>query len=131
MRVWSPTVRPSNGDASLSHYRSHTKCIAKMSAPHSPNISSRISLEDQTLWWGRIEWTNDALVVSGWRWTGPFERRIPIDHIRLVERWSTTKGPNFAIHTPPNGALRCRIQGAWHWEKAFREDARVDVRLRH
>lgn len=99
-----------------------------MSDSDAPLLSSS---ERQTLWFGRIELTEHNIFISGWSWTGPIERLVSLDAIHVVERWEVTEGPNFVLDTERHGALRLRIQGAWHWQKAFRNDSRIELKRRH
>jgi hypothetical protein len=102
-----------------------------MSDSDAPLLSSSVSVERQTLWFERIELIEHNVVISGWSWTGPIERPISLDAIRVVDRWEVTEGPNFVFQTERHGALRLRIQGAWHWQKAFQKDPRIELKRRH
>jgi len=84
------------------------------------------------LWFGTIELHEHKIVVSGWTWTGPVEKHVSIDDIRHVEKWTVRKGPNFRITGNGGGSIYGRIErGAKFWADAFREDDRVQLKLRH
>lgn len=55
-----------------------------------------------------------------------------IDDIRCVEKWTIREGPNFRIVREGGRSLYGRIEaGARFWADAFREDDRVQLKLRH
>lgn len=98
----------------------------------NPILTSDLSLEKRTLWFGTIALYEDHVSISGWRWSGPFRRDIPIGDLRLVERFTTRRGPNVVLHVRNGMSFKCRIHGgAWYWERAFREDDRISLKMRH
>lgn len=104
-----------------------------MSTSEEPVLSSAVTLEDRSLWFGTLELYEEELVVSGWTWTGPMEERIAIDDIALVEKWTVTLGPNVRVHTTSDrDPLFGRIhKGAKFWELVLEKHERIDLRLRH
>ncbi len=104
-----------------------------MSSSEEPVLSSSVTLEGRSLWFGTLKLYEEELVVSGWTWTGPVEERIAIDDIALVEKWTVTLGPNFRVHiTDDRDPLFGRIQkGAKFWELTLEKHERIDFRLRH
>lgn len=97
---------------------------------NEPILSSSISLTGRTLWFGTAKLYNSHLSISGWGWTGRFEKDIPIGSIRLVEKWSVLKGPNLVIHLSDE-VFHCRVKGVGFWEREFDRDERIDLKLRH
>lgn len=89
-----------------------------MTADSSSLLSTRVSLPDQTLWFGRAELHDDYIHVSGWHWTGRHERYIDLDDLERVDTWSRTDGPNMILRTPDTVQhlqLRKGIM-LWHWK---------------
>jgi len=96
-------------------------------------LSSPFSLDNRTLWFGQIDLYENEVVISGWGWTGPVEERILLDDLRRVDKWSVRRGPNVVLHTT-NGRkpIRGRIErGVKFWELRFKEDERVELKMRH
>lgn len=57
--------------------------------------------------------------------------RIALSDIEAVEKWSSTAGPNFRIHSDGRARpLELRVKGAFFWERALRERG-ITVKRRH
>lgn len=70
-------------------------------------------------------------MFSGWEWTGPMEEHIALSDIEAVEKWTSTAGPNFRIHSDGREhPLELRVKGAFFWERAF-DKRGVTVKRRH
>ena len=90
-----------------------------------------VSHSGSTCWSAHLELYDKALVLSGWGWTGPIRERIALSDIEAIEKWTSTAGPNFRIHSDGRAdPLELRVTGAFFWERAFR-DRGVTVKRRH
>lgn len=88
---------------------------AKSSA--RPLLSSGVSLQDQSLWFGSIELYESHLRISGWG-RGRYDQRIDLTNLSLVETWDRVNGPNMVLHTD-DVKLPLRIEDGimlWHWK---------------
>ena len=90
-----------------------------------------VSHSGSTRWCEHLELYDQALVLSGWEWTGPMEERIALSDIEVVEKWTSTAGPNFRIHSDGREhSLELRVKGAFFWEQALHNRG-VTVKRRH
>ena len=98
-----------------------------------PTLSSPVTLLDQTLWFGEIRLQDNEITVSGWTWTGPFRRRIPIRKIMVFETWAGGKGDNyFRMMVDGGNPVRGQIgSGIGLWEMRIEADGRVDLKRQH
>ena len=97
-----------------------------------PILSSSVTLENRTLWFGKIELHEDQVVISGWTWRGVSEERIPLGDITSFEKWSVQKGPNFRLHFGQGHSVFGRIeQGIGFWAQELRRGERIKVTRRH
>jgi hypothetical protein len=89
-----------------------------MNANSTPLLSSDASLPEQTLWFGEAELHETCIVVSGWTWSGRYERRIDINDIEQAETWSRSGGANLVLHIDTNHELLRLKTGImlWHWK---------------
>lgn len=97
-----------------------------MPANSSPILISKVSLPDQTLWFGRAELHDTHIHISGWHWTGRREQYIDLKDLQQVETWSRADGPNMILHTSEGDRSLCIEKGImlWHWKL---KELRVEV----
>jgi len=89
-----------------------------MKTNSTPLLSTDVSLPDQTLWFGQAELYDTFIYVSGWTWTGRYERRIEVNDIEQAETWSRSGGANLVLYignTREPLRLKTGIM-LWHWK---------------
>lgn len=96
-----------------------------------PLLSSGVSLEHQSLWFGSIELYETHVRIAGWG-DGWYERKIDLTNLSLVETWDRVHGPNMVLHTDDTEQPLRLEDGImlWHWkmrEHGVRVVARGDV----
>lgn len=94
-----------------------------------PILSSNLSLTDRSLWFGTLELYPDFLSISGWQWTGPFERHIPIDDIKKIVKGGGHEGPNLFIQTEDE-ILKCHVEGVGFWHQEFKSNDHIEFKVR-
>lgn len=95
------------------------------------NLSSPVTLKNRTLWFGEIELKAEEVLISGWTWSGPTEKTIPIRSITTFETWTKREGTNFRLRINGEAPIRGRIKkGLGLWEAKMESDERVDLRRR-
>ena len=82
------------------------------------------------LWFGEMEFYEDHLSITGWRWTGAVHRPIRLTDIQQVEKWVVSRGVNFVIRPEEDRDFYCRAgDHMFYWVKELREDERTDVEI--
>jgi hypothetical protein len=89
-----------------------------MRTDSSPLLTHGVSLLDRTLWFGQAELHETHIHISGWHWTGRYERRIDLDEVQQAETWSRTREANLVLRLDDgNAALRLDAGVMlWHWK---------------
>lgn len=95
-------------------------------------LSSRLTLKDRAFWFGEIELREDQIVISGWTWNGPLEKKIPIRRVTTFETWwGGQDRTNFQLVVEEGAPIRGRIEkGKGRWEAKMKTDERVDLKRR-
>lgn len=116
------------GDAAPSERTAET---ARPRRSEDARLSASVTLEDRSLWFGEIELYEDAIVVSGWTWSGPTAETIPLPSVTMFETWSERDGTNFRLGIDGAAPVQGRIRkGIGLWEVTLETDERVDVKRR-
>jgi hypothetical protein len=98
----------------------------------TPRLSSPVTLKNCALWFGEIELHEGKIVISGWTWTGPVEKEIPLSDTTTFEKWTVQEGPNFRLHFSEGNSVFGRIEkGAGLWGLELEDDEGIKVRQRH
>lgn len=80
----------------------------------------------------KIELHEDAVVISGWTWSGPVEETIPLKTITAFEKWITPKGQNFCFVRNGEPLIRGRIErGAELRALELKNDENIELKRRH
>lgn len=94
-------------------------------------LSSSVTLTDQSLWFGKMELHENAILISGWSWSGPTTKRIPLATLVLFETWSERDGTNFRLEIDGGPPIRGRIKERLGlWEVKMDADERVHLKRR-
>lgn len=95
----------------------------------SPLCTVPCQVPGRSLWFGRAKLFDDVIVLSGWEWTGRYERRIPI---RKVENagWYPREQYNLILRLEDDSRRvldLTRHAGVWYWElKGLLGDSTAD-----
>lgn len=104
---------------------------ARARSSSRPLLSSSVSLQHQSLWFGSIELYETHIRIAGWG-GGWYDQRIDLSNLSLVETWDRVHGPNMVLHTD-DMQQPLRLEDGimlWHWkmrEQGIRVVARGDV----
>lgn len=79
-------------------------------------LSTRFSFDRPTLWFGRMRLESDSVVLVGWRLTGRYRRRIPLDRITYVDVPAADK---LLLWLTSGRTVRLRIDSALFWKDAI------------
>lgn len=75
-------------------------------------------LPDRSLWFGKAKLLEDEIVVTGWEWTGHFERRLSLEKIESAQ-WFPREEYNLLLRLH-DGSRRVmdlkRGAGLWYWK---------------
>ena len=84
----------------------------------SPLLTTSVSLPNRTLWFGTAELYQTGLHISGWQWTGPYEKRIDLAALERVETRARAERPNVRVHTDDSVHSLHLETGVmlWHWK---------------
>ena len=104
------------------------RVVPLMKTPSPPVLSSPCKHMRRTLWFGQIELFDDHITLSGWCWTGRYERRIDLSDLQLTLWWAVGQGMNFKLQLESGKTYPLRITegaGLWHWKLKEMTDSTV------
>ena len=84
----------------------------------SPILSTRCSLPGKSLWFGRAELYEERICLSGWTWSGRFQREIPLPVIERVKWWAAEE-VNFVLYLCHDRVVPIQLHrnaGIWNYE---------------
>jgi hypothetical protein len=84
-----------------------------------PRLSTRCTIPGLSLWFGKAQLFDDRVRLTGWTWSGRYERVIPLQHIDRVKWWAVMEDVNFLLHLRDGSAVPLylhRNAGTWNYE---------------
>jgi hypothetical protein len=84
----------------------------------SPILSTRCTLPEFSLWFGRAQLFAECVRLSGWTWSGRFERDIQLGDIERVKWWAA-EDVNFLLHLDDGTVVPMRLHqnaGIWNYQ---------------
>lgn len=117
------TAAPPPADPAPSTSPSAPTAAPTDTAPNAPPASppllrTEASVGDQALWLGKAALYESCICLSGWQWSGPYERCISLEAITQVETQAHTRPPLLELRTRTD-TISLRLETGvmlWHWK---------------
>lgn len=88
----------------------------------SPLLSTRCRIPGRNLWFARASLYDDAVRITGWRWSGAYDRVVKLSRVERVQWWAVLDDVNFMIHLDEGGVLPLQLyKGAGMWNCKIHE----------
>lgn len=97
---------------------------AALTATPSSTIirEGRCKLPDEGLFWASMQLFDDQLVLSGWTWSGQYERAISLQHVDEVRWINNPDVPgNLVLCLTSGEMITVAVKGAGMWKYAIDE----------